>query len=85
LAQTTDSDILLGNSDPLTLGDPDLRVNQVDTRDHFRDAVLDLQTGIHFEKKVLACSLIDQELHSAETLIAHGLSDFYSSRDDLRT
>ena len=58
-------------------GDLQLPVNQIDSGDHFRDRVLDLQARVHFHeiKTVRSVDLVtfDDELHRAGALIADRL------------
>ena len=57
-------------------GHPDHQLHQIQPGDAFCDRMLDLQTGVHFEK-VKALVLADHELHRAGALVLHRLGQLH--------
>ena len=55
-------------AEPAAGGDADLLAHQVDAADHFRDRMLDLQAGVHFDERELA--VLVQELQRAGVAVA---------------
>ena len=56
-------------------GNPELLLHQVDAADHFTHRMLDLDTGIHFQKIELADITIDDEFHRAGVLIGNATAE----------
>ena len=68
--RSPDLDVLLGERQRLATGDVNLAVDQVDSRHELRDAVLDLQAGIHLQEVELLRLRIEEELGRAGAAIA---------------
>ena len=64
--------LLLGKGQRLARGNAQLQLDQIEPVDQLGDRMLDLQAGIHFQKKKLAL-FVEDELHRAGIDIA-GLS-----------
>ncbi len=86
IAQPALHDVLLGEGQGLARGHQDLRLDQVDARDHLRHRVLDLDAGVHLDEVIVAL-LVDDELDGARIVVigqfhqphgrfAHGLPGF---------
>ncbi len=66
-------DAVLGSCQLCAGGDPDLPLNDVKTGDHLGNAVLDLQTCIHFHKVEVVVH-VEQELNGARVYVVDSLS-----------
>ncbi len=53
--------------------DEDLRLHDVDARNHLCNRVLNLDTRVHFDKVVLAGRLVEQELYCTSGAVIYGL------------
>ena len=58
----------LVHADRFASGDAYLLSNQVDTRHHFRDGMLDLNAGIHFHE-IKATASVQEEFHCSGPLV----------------
>src|SRR6185369_6908791 len=67
----TDAQILLAVAERLAFGDAQLLANQIKTRDHLGDGVLDLQAGVDLEEEELLAA--DEELDRAGGVVADRL------------
>ena len=68
-----DFDVVLAEVDFVTGGDQKLLLYEIDARDFFRDGMLNLESGVHFQK-VEVFVLVHEELDSASRVISAGLS-----------
>ena len=65
-------------------GDAQLRLDEIDAEDFFRNRVLDLQPGIRFDEcETLAAARIHQELERARVLVTDLLRHLQSRLDQL--
>ena len=68
IAQPRTHDVFLLERQRLAGGDADLRLDQVDAGDHFRDRMLDLDAGVHLDEVEVAL-LVDDELDGAGVVV----------------
>ena len=64
----------LGERERLTHGDAQLFTHEIDPRDHLRDRVFHLETGVHL-KEVDVTGGIEQKLDGAGVLVSGSLGD----------
>ena len=63
---------LLGrNRQPFACRNSDHQLDQVNTCNCLGDRMFNLKTGIHLEEEVLACLIINDELHGSSRVISH--------------
>ena len=68
-------DVLLLEREGLTVGEPDLFLNEIDAGHHFGDRMLYLDTSIHLhEEKIMV--LVEEELDGADITVMHGFDGF---------
>ena len=62
-----------------------LPLDQVETRDHFSDGMLDLQTSVHLHKVEAVIRRVENEFNRACVVVANGLSGSNSRLTDLKS
>ena len=67
-------DLILPERQPLAHRDPKLPLDEIQARDHFRDGMLDLKAGVHFDE--IGVAVVGDELHRARAHIADGGGGF---------
>ena len=72
-------EVVLGERQGLPFGDSNLHLDQIDTRHHLGDGVLDLNSCVHLQKVRLAV-FVDQELQGARVHVADLLRKSHRQR-----
>ena len=74
-------DVLLFEREGVSIGEPDLLLDQIDAGHHFGDGMLDLDAGVHFHEEEVVV-LVEQELDGADISVVNGFDGFDGNATD---
>src|SRR6185295_3079338 len=75
-------DVLLLEGEGLSVGDPDLLLDEIDAGHHFGDRMFHLDAGVHFHEEEVVV-FVEQKLDGADTPVVDGFDGFDRDAADL--
>src|SRR5699024_10748601 len=67
-------DVILSQLQLLATSDLQLKLNEINPRDHFGNGMLHLDPGVHLDEIILALDVIEHELDCPRVLVPHFLA-----------